>query len=369
MTAILAPFALLAALARPAAPDEGFVELTVPAKPDATTLLLTSDAPASVVETRAVSLVRGTNRLRFDWSRERVDEGSVRFDVQPAAGTAEIAARTKIHRLGGMLYFDVEASEDTAATLATRYLLYGVGWRVDYVGLLPSEGAPDALALRLDVEVTNNAGKDLEDARVRFEGGEIDHLSLRPGERRQVEVFRLEGVPVIRRYLWDPARFGGTPAIQLEIENAPGGPIARELLPAGKIRIFAARAEGGPALLGEDVFPATPLGEKAKLATGNARDLVVERIVLQVGNENERRDRWNKVVAYDQRAKVRFKVRNGFSHDTTLTLFETPGAPLEIVSCSAPYERKKADAIEIQAALPAGQETIVEIEWLRKNLF
>jgi hypothetical protein len=64
-------------------------------------------------------------------------------------------------------------------------------------------------------------------------------------------------------------------------------------------------------LIGEDVFPATPLGEKAKLYIGHARDLTVERALAFQNNENERRDRWNKVVAYDQRTKLTYKLRNG----------------------------------------------------------
>ena len=361
-------------LGLPAAPagDDGFVEVTIPSRPDTTAILLTSDAAASVLETRSVLLTAGTNRLRFDWSRERVDENSVRFAVQATTGTARVVARTKVQRLAGMLYFDVDASEETSATLSTRYLLNGIGWRVDYTGMLPATPDPvkDALDLRLSVEVNNTSGMDLEGARVSFQGGVLEDLSLKNGERRQVEVLRLEQIPVTRRYIFDPARFGGTPRIELEIANSSDAAFARELFPAGKIRIFTAGSgEKGPSLLGEDVFPATPRGEKAKFTIGNARDITVERTVLQQANENERRDRWNKVVAYDQRAKVRFKIHNGLDRDTTLRIVEMPGAPLEIVSCTVPHEKKEAGTIEIEAPLTATQETIVEVEWVRKNLF
>ena len=39
------------------------------------------------------------------------------------------------------------------------------------------------------------------------------------------------------------------------------------------------------------------------------------------------------------------------------------------VPCTAPHEKKKADTIEIDATLPPAQETIVEVEWVRRNLF
>ena len=376
----------------PAAPrfspqEDGFVEVTVPTQPDSTVIHLTSASPATLLETRSVRLERGLNRLRFDWSSERIDEASVRFEVAAAAGTAKVVSRRKVQRLGKLLYYDVEASEDSLATLSTHYLLHGIGWRVDYVGLLSEDldaAGAGSLSLKLRVEVHNNSGLDLEHARVSFEGGLLEDLSLKNSLRRQVDVFRLDGIPITRRYLWDPSRYGGTPRIEFEVQNLPEGPLGRELLPAGKIRVFKATQAGGPALLGpallgpallgpallgEDVFPSTPLGEKAKFSIGQARDLVVQRTVLSQNNENERRDRWNKVVAYDQRAKVKLEIDCGLPRDTKLILVEKPGAPMEIVSCNVAHKQKQADTVEIEAELKAGQKTIVEIEWVRKNLF
>jgi len=353
--------------------DGGFVEVTIPVEPDATVIHLTSAQPATVLETRTVPLKRGLNRLRFDWSPERIDEDSVRFEVAASSGTASIVSRRKVQRLGKLLYYDVEARQNAPATVSTRYLLEGLGWRVDYAGFLSSgdQGAAGdlTLSLRLSVEVHNNSGLDLEHARVSFEGGLLEDVSLKNGLRRQVDVFRSEPVPVTRRYLWDPSRYGGTPRIEFELSNAPPGPLGRDFLPSGKIRIFQAAKEGGPALLGEDIFPATPLGEKAKFSIGEARDLVVKRTVLSQVNENERRDRWNKVVAYDQRSKVKLEIDCGLPHDTELLLVEKPGAPFEVVACSVPHERTKADTVELEAELKAGQKTVVEIEWVRKNLF
>ncbi|MEW6743333.1 MAG: hypothetical protein AB1486_11300 [Planctomycetota bacterium] len=398
----------------PPGPD-GFVEVLVPSKPEKVELRLTSEVPASVVESRRVALTQGTHRMRFDWSRERIDENSVRFEVIPVNGTAPITSRAKIHRLGRMLYFDVECSADTEAVVKSRYLLAGIGWRVDYDAILDegvageavsaeavsaeagaagSGGTPPSLALRLSVEINNTSGMDLANVDCVFEGGRVEALTLPDGERRRVEVLRLEKIPLTKRYIYDPSRFGGTPGIELEVRNSPEGPLTRALLPAGKIRVFGRKGpvEGGPGdggagfggaaervqgelvsgelgLLGEDVFPGTPLGEKGRFTIGHARDLVVERIVLQQVNENERRDRWNKVVAYDQRAKVQFKIRSGFAAPTTLTVVERPGTPFEIVACSAPFEKKKADTVEITVALEPQKETLVDLEWLRKNLF
>jgi hypothetical protein len=346
---------------------EGFVEVVVPTAPDAVTLRLTSDQPADVAETRKVALASGRSRLRFDWSREHLDEGSLRFEVALANGNATLPERTKVRRRGGMTYFDVEASAAGDATITTRYLLSGVGWRVDYVGTL--EPAGDFLALELAAEVTNRSGKDLAKARVVFDGGEFGDVTLGQGERREVDLLRAAHVPLLRRYLYDVSKYGATPAIELEIENKEGSPLARPLLPAGKIRILAPQEDGRPGLIGEDVFPTTPLGEKAKLYVGHARDLTVERAVAFQNNENERRDRWNKVVAYDQRTKLTFKLRNGSGKEATIRIVEHPGTLFDIAASSNPAVKKSSDTIEMDVPVPASGTVDASIEWIRKNLW
>ncbi|MBL8843809.1 MAG: hypothetical protein JNL90_19970 [Planctomycetes bacterium] len=361
----LAPAALAQAPVRP--DGDGFVEVVVPTAPQSVTLRLTSDQPANVATTRTVALTQGRNRLRFDWSRERLDEGSLRFEVAPANATASVVQREKIHRRGGMVYFDVEAASDGPATLTTRYLLGGIGWRVAYTGMLDAAGA--TLALVGTVEVTNRSGQDLADARIVFDGGELPALSLAQGERREVELFRVEGVPLQRRYRFDPARYGATPAIEIEVENRVGTPLSRPFLPAGRIRLLAPQADGQPGLIGEDVLPATPLNAAAKLYVGHARDLVVERTVVAQGNENERRDRWNKVVAYDQRTKLAFKLRNGGNTPATLLLVERPGAPFEVVGASHAANKSALDTVEVEVVLPPGGTVDASLEWLRRNLW
>ncbi len=346
---------------------EGFVEVVVPTNPDAVTLRLTSDQPADVAETRQLALPAGRSRLRFDWSREHLDEGSLRFDVALAGGTASIPERTKIRRRGGMTYFDVDASAAGAATVTSRYLLYGIGWRVDYVGTLDASGG--ALALALSTEITNRSGKDLAHARVLFDGGELGDVTLGQGERREVDLFHAEQVAFTRRYVYDLGRYGPTPAIELEVENRSGTPLARPFLPAGKIRVVAPQEDGRPGLIGEDVFPATPLGEKAKLYVGHARDLTIERNVAAQNNENERRDRWNKVVAYDQRTKLAFKLRNGSGKDATIRVVEHPGTLFEIAASSHPAVKKSSDTLEMDVAVPANGSVDASLEWVRKNLW
>ncbi len=364
--------ALLSAPGEALSEDESsFLEVAIPTRPDSVMLRLTSDAPAVVTETRQAGLQPGINRLRFDWIRARLDESTVRFDVRPESGTARITALTRSGSLPKMLFYDVEAAGAVPATVRTQYLLAGIGWRIAYVGVLrePIDGQPESLDLRQSIEIRDGSGVDIQNARIVFDGGAIDGVSVRDGQRREVESFRVERLPFTRRHVYDPTRHGTTPGIEIEIENALGGVLARDLLPAGKVRLFTREGDGEPKLLGEDVFPATPLGEKAKLTTGHERDIPVERRVVFQRNENERRDRWNKVIAYDQRTRIAFKIHNGHAAKTTLVIVERPGAPFELTFCELPQEKKRLDTFEIQVELEPQKETTFEIEWLRRNLF
>lgn len=349
--------------------DGAWIELVPPPREQALVLRLTSDAPAAVAETRAVQLAAGRNRLRFDWSRERVDEGSIRLEVGPGAG---VAGRTKVKRLGGMLYFDVDAAASGEATVTWRYLLAGIGWKVDYHAVQRAAAGADPdrmlLDLRAAAEISMGCGRDLDDATVVLDGGRLEHFTARDGERRQVELFRAAGVPVARRYVYDPARFGGAVGVELELDTA-AAELGRDFLPAGVIRVFAPVDGGAPSLLGSDVLPAAPRGERVKFSVGSARDVTVERRVLFQNTENERRDRWNKVVVRDERTKVAYKVKNGTGRAFSLLVMEIPGAQFEVAACPHPTEVKRSDAFEIAVPVPAEPTLEFEVEWLRTNLF
>lgn len=330
-------------------------------------LRLTSDMPAHAVLSRTVRLAAGAQRLRFDWTRERLDEGTLRFAL---SAPARLVGREKVKRLSNMVYLDVESDAAADATLEARFLLAGIGWRVDYVATIGKDAAgAETATIAQSIEFENRCGRDLEDARVVFDGGIVESLSLEEGARRRVELGRFAAVPITRRYVFDLARFGATPGIELEIENSKSAGLGAAFLPAGKIRVLHDEVNGAsPRFLGEDVLNATPVGEKAKFSPGNARDVTVERTLLFQVDENERRDRWNKVVVKDQRTRLRYKIKNGGA-TAALLLVEHPGAPFSITTPLDGLEKKTSDRLERRITIDSGATIEFEIEWLRKDLF
>lgn len=343
------------------------VEVVESDRPGALELRLTSDAPAHAVERRVVPLAPGLRRLRFDWTRERLDEGTLRFTV---GAPGRLVAREKVKRLANMVYLDVESDSAATVPLEARYLLSGIGWRVDYVATIRKDSAGiETATIAQSVEFENRCGRDLRDVRVAFDGGAVESLTLEEGEKRRVELARFTGVLVTRRYVFDLSRFGATPGIELEIENARSTGLGAAFLPAGKIHVLHDGGDGdAPRFVGEDVLPATSIGEKAKFSPGNARDVTVERTLLLQTDENERRDRWNKVVVRDQRTRLRYRVKNG-GPPAAFLLIEHPGAPFEITTPLDGLEKKTSDRLERRLTIESGATLEFEIEWLRRDLF
>ncbi len=348
-----------------------FVEVVKASEPQSLQLRLASDQPANVVETRRVKLDPGGNRLRFDWTRERLDEGTLRFDVK---APARFVAREKVKRLPNMVYLDVATDQAQDATIEVRYLLSGIGWRVDYdAEVIAESDGTESLSLLQTIEIENNSGRELRGAKIAFDGGVLNDVTLKEGEKRRLELARFAKVPLVRRYVFDPSRFGGTPGVEFEIVNSSESGLGRATLPAGKVRVLQRLpGENAPRWIGEDVLPSTAIGEKAKFSPGNARDITVERNVTFQGNENERRDRWNKVVAYDQRTHFHYKVKNGSGKKATVLFVELPGAPFEITTPQSPgdgLEKTKSDRLEKTLTLDPLATVEFDIEWVRRNLF
>lgn len=357
-------------LGQVASSPSSFIEVTPITATNSLELRLTSDQAAFATEARKIKLKAGKNRLRYDWTRERIDEGTLRFSID---GDAKLVTREKVKRIGNAIYLDVESPTDREATLTARYLLLGIGWRVDYVGEV-SRGADggERLSLEQSIEISNGCGRDLEHARIAFDGGRFEDFSVAENEKRQRETWSVAGIPLTRSYVFDLNRFGGVPGIELEFKNDSGSGLGKEMLPGGKVRILDRRSgnpQDPPVWVGEDVLPATAIGELAKFSPGSARDVTVERGVLFQGNENERRDRWSKVVVFDQRTKLHYKVRNGSGAATKLKLVEYPGAPFESSVALDGLAKTRSDRLEREISLDKDAVVEFDIEWLRRNLF
>ena len=135
--------------------------------------------------------------------------------------------------------------------------------------------------------------------------------------------------------------------VELEFTNDKTSGLGAPL-PEGRVRIYAASG-GGQALAGEDRIQHTAAGEKVRLLSGVAFDLVGER-------ERVRHTRVSRNVTEDA---YRIVLRNHGARAAKVTVEETLYGNWDITQKSAEFRRPDADTAEFDVDVPSGGQAEV----------
>jgi len=218
------------------------------------------------------------------------------------------------------------------------YVTGGMSWEADYNLVSPKDS--DDIDLVGWVTMDNQSGKSFENARIKLMAGDVNRLrgdyereasfsgaraSGRPSppvaeqafddyhlytlqrpttlldrETKQVEFLRAEGVKSLRLYVYDGAkidrsRYGYSSSDSVRTDRDYGvlcnpkvwimhefaNTEANQLgvpLPKGRVRFYRSGDDGRLEFTGENMIDHTPRDEAVRVSTGNAFDLVGERI-------------------------------------------------------------------------------------------
>jgi hypothetical protein len=123
-------------------------------------------------------------------------------------------------------------------------------------------------------------------------------------------------------------------------------------LPAGRMRVYQADADGAAVLIGENRIHHTPKGETVKFELGAAFDLVGERTQMDF-------ERPGKTVIQES---YEIKLRNRKQTEpveirVTERLFRW--SDWEIVNSSDAYSKRDASSIEYRISVPPGAEKVI----------
>ena len=173
-------------------------------------------------------------------------------------------------------------------------------------------------------------------------------VDLRHLETVQAPLFAPARVAARRAYVYDGARDGSKVRVRVEFANDKESGLGIPL-PAGRVRLFAPDASGASMLIGEDAIGHTPAGEKIKLLSGTAFDLVGDR--ARVAHTRVSRN-----VTEDQ---YRIAIRNRGSKAATVTVLETLYGNWEITAKSAEFRRKDAESAEFEVTVGPAQESVL----------
>ena len=274
---------------------------------------------------------------------------------------------------------DSEKAGERAATLS--YLTSGISWNAEYVAVL----AADEKSVEWTgwAVIENRSGSTFRDAKISLVAGEM----LRDGEAPDrgtaavspggdaprgggsdffaYHAYAIPGavtldhfgtlnaaivpstrVAATRSYRYDGARDGSKVRVELELGGDKGSAFTTPL-PEGRVRVYASSAATGQTLVGEDRIPHTAAGERVRVRSGVAFDLVGER--TRTGHTRVSRN-----VTEDT---YRVRIRNRGDEAATVTVVESLYGNWEITQKSSDVKRRDADSAEFELKVPAGKES------------
>jgi len=277
------------------------------------------------------------------------------------------------------LEWELESGKARTANLS--YVTAGLGWTAEYAAVLDKDER--GLELSGWAVIANRSGTAFQNAKVTLVAGEVNSgdllpdrgiaeegapaatpsaapelfayrsypldraLSLDDLETAQVPIVGPARVAARRAYRFDGARDGSKVRVELEFTNDKTSGLGAPL-PEGRVRIYAASG-GGQALAGEDRIQHTAAGEKVRLLSGVAFDLVGER-------ERSRHTRVSRNVTEDA---YRILLRNHGARAAKVTVEETLYGNWDITQKSAEFRRPDADTAEFDVDVPSGGQAEV----------
>jgi hypothetical protein len=272
-----------------------------------------------------------------------------------------------------------EKAGDRAATLS--YLANGISWSAEYVAVLAAdEKSVEWTGWAL---VENRSGAGFRDAKVSLVAGEILRSGESPdrgvaAETSGGETPRASGsdffayhaypltgavtldhfgtmnavivptarVTAVRSYRYDGARDGSKVRVQIELGNDAKSGMGMPL-PEGRVRVYGSSPVTGQTLVGEDRIPHTAAGERVRVQSGVAFDLVGERT-------RTAHTRVSRNVTEDT---YKIRIRNRGGEAATVTVVETLYGNWEITQKSADVKRRDADSAEFELKVSGGKDS------------
>lgn len=296
------------------------------------------------------------------------------------------------------LVWKVRAEKPGEHLVKIAYAATRINWRVDYRAVASAD--EKTMDVAGWVTINNGTGTTFRDAGLKLMAGDVNlveqdkagrdaaqagfgfagvargfqeksfaeyHLytlgrrtTLANAQTKQIELLRVEKVPVAKQYLYQPS-FGSRVATVLQFKNSektcPGLGIP---LPKGPFRVYQHDADGQTEFVGQDQIDHTPKDEPVRIRIGYAFDLAVER--TRTANRTEAGRNWNQ-------QDWRITLRNHKDQAVQITVEE----PLdgnrnwEILASSRQSEKKDFRTLEYGLEVPANGQTVltytVEYTW------
>lgn len=278
------------------------------------------------------------------------------------------------------LWWRVESAKGGERSATLSYLISGLRWEAEYTAVLDVPGK--TVEWSGWATIVNRAGASFAGARLSMVAGEVNRAGATVGRGQgveqapagagakgpadffayhiypvsepidldasgmaQVAIVAPSIVPAKRTYRYDGARDGSKVRVSMEFANDRKEGLGIPL-PAGRVRVYAADPAGAMTLAGEDRIGHTAAGERVRILSGVAFDLVGERTRLSHA-------RVSRSVTED---RFQIRIRNRGTKDAVVTIVENLYGNWEISEKSSDFRKKDAETVEFDVNVGAGKE-------------
>jgi len=320
------------------------------------------------------------------WLVVRTDDGAIQTLSRESVESVRLANPPASLSLRPTLEAVIEGGRRGRTDAELSYLTGGLSWTAEHVLVRRGE---DAGTWSTRVVLDNSTGRDFVDASVQLVAGNPNraqspgprpiammaraavagaeaksdmseesfaeyHLytldqpaTLRNREQQSLEMYTTRAVKLAPKYTYRGGDARGV-RTELELKNDAASGLGMAL-PAGRVRVFESDPQGRLQFTGESTIDHTAKDEKVTIDVGQAFDLVAEQ---RTTSEKRISDR-------EHETQFEVKLRNRKSTPVTIGVDESVGGDFEVTQQSQPSEKKDANTLHWDVAVPAGKETVL----------
>ncbi len=290
------------------------------------------------------------------------------------------------------------SGEGGPRSIEVSYLTRNINWNADYVLALNTDDTKADLSGWVTID--NKSGAAYKDARLKLVAGDVHRVDDRPEQREamlgaakaRAPQPQFEEKAFFEYHIYDLQRKTSVKdkqTKQLRLLEARGIKTAKELLvygvksgfvrkyhprdpkqpvdvyvkfrnsaennlgmplPAGVMRLYKNDDDGGRQFVGEDRIDHTPKDEEVRLKTGEAFDVVAERIQTD----------YKRITSRLHETEWKITLRNHKDTDVVVGIVEPLFGNWEVIDASHDYKKEDAFTIRFNVKVPKDGETTVK---------
>lgn len=188
---------------------------------------------------------------------------------------------------------------------------------------------------------------------------------LAPGETRQFDFLRAQGIPVRSVIRFDPAKFGDRAHRVLILRNDADSGLGQAPIPPGSVWLLE---QGGESILpvADAQMKHAAVDEEVEMDTGPELRLVVERKLSTYELTGIETDPSGRVSGYDQHEEYTLRLRNTTDTELAVEVTEEVQGAWDVRTDEV-YERAKDNTATLKLTLAPGEEHTLVYRIIKHN--